>query len=458
MSQYRSRRSEKMVSIRIQAAIFFLLCCMGGCLGGGSSNSTSTDDSIPADRLDDDLSQGWEGISLEHTQAGGMLSTHVKAVADSVHQAHVVFFTDSSETSGQYSLNHLIVDLDTYTVVSRNTVVEVDNCRTLSLTIGDGDVPVVAYQGGEIRQGGSEQQSDVMFSIFTNGLWDEYTGGIGYVERNPVFEDGLAGKHVSTAVDTEGNIHLCYQFFYEGIDAMNFNYPDLLYVKKDGTSPEIPCVEETVEGNLYNANGTASEQNAVGEYAQLILDSQENPVIFYAADLDPDSSEPSSKGLRVARKSGGSWTSEWIESGVEVAGISCARRPQGDLAVAYYVEGEYADSMGVHSHCLKYAVEQGDSWSIMMVDESTWCGRYPALAFDEVSNPGIAYYSLQNHSGSRILKDLKCAVWDGVSWSSEVVASAGDIGLYNSLWFDEGSTPYICTYSRTYQTIYLFHR
>ena len=39
---------------------------------------------------------------------------------------------------------------------------------------------------------------------------------------------------------------------------------------------------------------------------------------------------------------------------------------------------------------------------------------------------------MQNHSGSLTLQDLKLASFSGAVWDKELVASAGDIGTYNS--------------------------
>jgi len=212
-------------------------------------------------------------------------------------------------------------------------IVDIDNCRAMGLTLGTGKTPVVVYQGGQIRECGAEQQSDVMMNIGSANTWTEVTAGIGYVERNPVFQDGLAGQRVTAAADSNGNIHVAYQFFYEGCDAMNFNYPDLLYVQKQGSNPEAEAAEETVEGNIYNANGTASAQNNVGEHARLILDQDQDPVIFYYADLSPNNSDPDQKGLRVARKKGESWEHEWVETGIQVEAISAALDQNGNLFV-----------------------------------------------------------------------------------------------------------------------------
>jgi len=458
MRQYRSLKNNLYHIITI-LCLGILLCTISGC-GGGSSSGGSADTGETGEpnsgigtETDPTL---WTKVTIKEIDAGGMLSPHVKASSGAGGLVHIAYFTDSVNVSGDYTINHVLWDTTSSTELSHTEVLDVDNCRTLDLALS-GSMPVVAYQGGQVRAGGSEQQSDAMISILNSGTWTEYTGGIGFVERNPVFEDGLAGKYVTVAADSGGDIHLCYQFFYEGIDAMNFNYPDLLYVEKASSALGFDSTEEQVEGNLYNSNGTASEQNTVGAHTAIMIDAGGSPVVFYYADLNPNSSDYSQKGLRMARNSGGTWVSQWVETGFSVGAISCGLSGSGNISVAYYVQSEYEDTLGTHTHCLKYATYASSAWAITLVDESTLCGDYCSLAFDSDGMPAIAYYSLQNHSGSLTLKDLKYAGYNGSSWDKEVISSTGDIGYHNNIFFD-GTTTYICSYSNTDSTIYLFYR
>ena len=93
-----------------------------------------------------------------------------------------------------------------------------------------------------------------------------------------------------------------------------------------------------------------------------------------------------------------------------------------------------------------------------MVDNSAQCGDFCSLAFDSQNNPAIAYYDISARSAAyRYHKDLKFARFNG-GWQVETVATAGDIGLYNSLWFDGAGTPNICTYELNEQTIAILRR
>jgi len=147
---------------------------------------------------------------------------------------------------------------------------------------------------------------------------------------------------------------------------------------------------------------------------------------------------------------------EWIEQKIEVGDISVARSKEGKLAVAYYVK-KTTDG-AIDKNFLKYAIEQASTWLTQTVDDSTQCGNYCSLAFNSKGEPAVAYYEMKSHNEWLDLKNMKLALFDGSSWSREVVASAGDIGLFNYLWFDENDGTMISTYSNTDSKIYLFSR
>lgn len=436
---------------------------LSGC-GGGDGEKTQ--DGGSGGSLEEIPNRKWEQITITKINAGGLLSPWVKAAWDSNSQVHIVYFTDSNDPTYDYSINYLVWDIqdspyrtgdEQEPVIEIESTIDIDNCMDLAFSLDKDEFPVIAYRGGTIRKCGAEQQSDAMLSIRENSNWEEYTGAIGEVERNPFFEDGLAGTEVSVIFDSEGNIHLCYQFFYEGCDAMNYKYPDLCYVKKMRSALDDDVIEETVEGNQY---GSPNIQNHIGDHCVIALDNDENPVIFYyAVFLDGD------KGLRVARKLNGIWEKEWIEQGCEVGDISCAgSNESGYLGVAYYVEQYTTGHDDVH--CLRYAevllsswdmeeAKDESSWDVQMVDDSTWCGNYCSLAFDSSGFPAISYYELKSHSG-HMLKNLKFARSDGDSWDKEIVASQGDIGLYNTLCFDPNDRIFICTFSNSQKEIDVF--
>ena len=435
-------------------ALFIVVFSICGCGGENSEDGNGGESGEVA-------SGGWDYVSVKQIDARGLLSPHVSVKIGSDNQAYVVYFEstvpEDPEDSVAYTINHVIWDMEDLALHDEEEIIleEVDNCSGLGFSLDSDNFPVVAYQGGELRQCGQEHQSDAMLSIRENDEWDEYVGGIGEVDtdRNPVFTDGLAGADISIAFDSQGDVHLCYQFKYEGCDSMNFAFPDLCYVKKirSGLSDNVP--EEIVEGNYYAGPGTGI-QNAVGDHCVITVDNNDEPAIFYYAELPP--SQGDTKGLRVARRQGGVWNKEWVEEGCEIGHISAVCDNNGRLAVAYYAT-QYTDGQGYpHTHCLKYARESGSSsWDIELVDETTLCGDYCSLAFNSSGLPAIAYYSQKSHSGYD-LNDLKLVRFNGVSWDREVVHSTGDIGLYNSLWFDSNDRALICSYSNTEKLIYAF--
>jgi hypothetical protein len=333
-------------------------------------------------------------------------------------------------------------------------VTTVDNSLNLDLALSNTGVPVLVYQGGEYRECGAEQ-SDVMISLSENGSWNEYLAAIGFVHRNPVLTDGLAGADADIVVDSQGDVHVCYQFSYEGCDAMNHNYPDLRYVKRERSllDNESSISEETIEGSLFPAFDYGI-QNSVGYHCQLVLDAAEDPIAFYAVKADQTNFGDQTAGLRVARRTDEAiWQPDWIEEDCEVVALSAARFAGDDtLAVAYAVK----ENNGINTvYYLKYAVFQNNTWSVETVDDSVSCGSYCSLAFDSHGQPAIAYYEIRSHTGYT-LQNLKFARYiDGI-WQTEQVAQSGDIGKFNNLWFDGNDRAHIGTYSASLDEIILF--
>lgn len=433
-------------------ALFFIVTCFCGCNNGVSDNEEDGNDSA----LTGETSTQWDYISVKQIDARGLLSPRISASVDSNNQVHIAYFESNvpqdSEEDTIYNINYVVWNMETLSGNDEESAIEVDNCSGLGFALDFSGFPVVAYQGGTVRECGQELQSDAMFSIREGDQWQEYLGGIGEIDedRNPVFQDGLAGADMSVAFDSQGDIHICYQFRYEGCDAMNFAFPDIYYVKKDRSNLNDPGIEEQVEGNTYEGF-SVGYQNNVGDHCDITIDGNDEPAVFYYAELDNYT-----KGLRIARRQSGVWVTGWVEEGCEVGHISAARDNNGRLAVAYYAT-QYTDGQGdSHAHCLKYAQESEDSsWNIQLVDEASLCGDYCSLAFDSSGTPGIAYYEMESHSGYS-LNNLKLARFNGTSWDTEVVASTGDVGLYNSLLFDESNSTLICSYSSTEKEIYIF--
>jgi hypothetical protein len=386
---------------------------------------------------------------LRVVDAGGLTTPRLETAVDAAGRAHLFFFEDSGDPGAPYAIRHLEVDPGGDGAAPRATetlVAQVDNCAGLSAALLGGSDPLVLYQGGVERDCGQPVQSDVMVSLAEAGGWREYTAAIGEVERNPVFFDGLAWNSMAAATDSAGRIHGVFQFFYEGCDAMNFRYPDLRYVSAapSALDPSRGLTEETVEGNDYAATNA---QNRVGDEVCLAIDGDDRPVAFYGATL-----ADGTQGLRTARRESGGWVHEWVETGVEVGRVSCATSPtDGSVAVAYRVARATDGRDDVN--CLRFAERGAAAWEPHTVDDRTQCGYDCSLAFDGAGAPAIAYRSARSHTG-RALDDLKLARRGGSAWADEEVATTGDLGHGNRVWFAGGVT-HIATYSEAQRTIFL---
>lgn len=450
-------KNKNRVHLYIAALIIALLFC-------GCANNSDDEDAVPATPLVISRADNWAYTLVREVYAKGSLAPHVRAILDNENFLQIVFYESNipEEITDPitYTLNHMVYDISSMTIISEAPVIEIDNCQGVGFALDQNNSPLVAYQGGVVRECGQEQQSDAMLSLSGNGnTWSEYTGAIGEVDRNPVFVDGLAGGDMSLAIDSRGSIHLAYQFMFEGCDSMNFKFPAMNYVNMSQSNPNPSVPEEMIEGNIYVANDTGYQRSA-GAHNAITLDGNADPVVFYYAEV-PMGQEETEKvtGLRMARRQNGSWSEpQWVETGCHVGYISAATDLNGNPAVAYYVISDTDQQGNEHTYSLKYKCQSpnGEWLSSQRVDESTLCGDYCSLAFDSTGKPAIAYYSLQSRSG-RNLEDLKYASFNGSTWTIETAAAEGDIGKYNSLVFDSDDTPLICSYSNSDRAIYMFN-
>ncbi len=414
----------------------------------------------------------WERHLVKHIDAEGLLIPHVSARLGNDGNVRIAYFSDGTDfrSENRYNINLMLWDPLAGIIISEETFDPfppetggegLDNCNQLDLALNNLGEPIITYQGGQFRDQAPSDggQSDVMFSIKGNNGWREYTGAIGYVTRNPLY-DGLAGSDLSVAIDTKGDIHICYQFYYEGMDSYNFTYPDLNYVKHNLNSINNPVpdaawdvIEETVYGSDFTQ--TSAVHRGVGYGCKLLLDNNDNPVIFFAEHTDFSNTY----GLWFARRnSNGEWSRQWVEqvdNGWAIGDISAAKTPAGSFAVAYTkVCLDCNDDEGDH---LKYAVQSGNGWDVQIVDQSSICGHRPSLAFDYQGNPAIAYYDMRSYSG-RNRRYLKFIQFNGSTWKSEIVSEDDDFGHHNSLWFNNNSRPFICSYSDAVDDIAIFEK
>ncbi len=406
---------------------------------------------------------------VKAVNAGGLLTPYVKATFDGNGKVHIAYLSNGPRYANdlRYHVNHLVWDTANVVINLEETLAPdppqpadpsdqgLDNCTFLTMALDSTGQPVIVYQGGTLNACGKPWQSDVMFGAKENSQWSEYIGGKGYVVRNPVFTDGLAGIHASTAVDGDGAVHICYQFYYEGCDRTVRIFPDLFYVKRaanDFASTQI--IEETVdEANTYPTFGTGI-QNSMGYHCKILLGQDGQPVIFFYGQM-----ADGTKGLRMARKINDQWQCEWvatINQNQRISSISPALKQDSTFAVAYYLEKEGIYGNQIEEGALHFAYQDNGQWLTELVDDGSICGNHCSLSLDSSGAPAIAYYDERAYTTYRNLQDLKFARKTASGWQTETVASQGNIGLYNSIWFDGSNKAHIVSYDQSLAEIVLF--
>ena len=444
-----------------RATLLCLLLLAVGC--GGDGDGIEND----AEEVNRQPNQ-WEIFEVASINEVGTSLPYVVARPDSDGNIHIASYDAVTDTDGDsyHQIDYLVWNPDDG-LISREVLLNraapsgvdgFDKCAQFDFTLDADELPVFIYPTEELDVELAQREADVMINFGGGGLWSEYTGAIGYVARNPVYTDGHATANMSVAVDTAGDVHIAYQFFTEGMDSYNFNYPDLFYAHRtrDGlgvtlADADYGAFEEAVDGNTYSTYGV---HNSVGYFCRLLLDEEGRPVIVYAEH--PEGFNGTFALKMATRDDGGTWHVETIEELQDewtIGSISTAFYPDGALAVAYALRSPNPEPD--NGHRLKFASNQGGEWTNVIVDESTWCGTYCSLAITSEGPPAIAYYDEQSHS-YREHRFLKYAAYNGLRWVAETVDEYEHAGRFNSLWFDETDTPYICSYSDDDDKILIF--
>lgn len=449
--------------------------------GGGSDESSNTSDPSPNSSQTD----RWDRFDIINFEGGGPESQNVKAVADGQGLVHIFYYKRGDAFEGnqvRYQIHHLVWDSQTTSLIGEEEMLEVrppfpadgdsglSNSIILDAALLSDDTPLVAYQGGLIPTPPNSSvppcnptfQGDLMVNLDNGTEWDESLGISGDASgKNPLFTDAYVGISGSIAVDRQNTIHMASQCYYEMCDLHSSENPDLMYVQQTlnqlGQFSDTAGIEELVDDYNEYGSGGAGAVSQMGYGCKLVLDAQDNPTILYVGTPDQDGQGEDRTSVRMARKEGNDWQVEIIDilEDWTAESLSAAVAPDGTIGVAYFMEE--VDETSYPDH-LRYAYRQSDGeWEIDIVDLSSHCGDYPSLAFDIDSRPVIAYYDIHANSGPhRTRKDLKFARFENDRWIKETVASAGDIGRYNTVWVDANNNAYICTYEYNNQQIVLF--
>ena len=390
------------------------------------------------------------------------------------------YLTEDNRDEALYNLKHLVwvpsdhIGMEEETVYEGTqdaTIITYNHTDRISLTQGDDDKLYLAYRGGiEKACNGGKVLADAMFNVFDGVDWTEYQGAVGYVERSagPLL-DGHAGANTDIAIDSQGNVHLSYQFAYEGCDATNFAYPDLFYVKKepsqfinDGRSDAE--IEEQVSGNGYLDGNNF--QNNTGSITDIVMDNNDNPMIFYYAQA-----AIGEKGLYVSYKQDDIWIQEPINTQCSIRDVAASINDQGDIFVAYVADA--CEDGGDTRFSLRFSkklqfkddgTQVGDIiitdpvWEDTAIEEGVYVGgtgRHLDMTIDKNNRPVVAYYELQAYQGSA-KRDLKIATFaDDWQVSRLLLAEQDDIGQYNKIWLGDNEKLHVATYSETQKSIYI---
>ncbi len=461
--------------------IFTLGILICACADGGSP---------PPKEAGYSMAHDWQRIKLADVAESGLTVPYVVARPAANGQVHFAYYqsVDGQQPNTYFQqLNYSVYNpssggISTRVVDNRPAPTGdngFDRCDQFDLTL-DNDTPVFVYPTYEINPTLQQIEADIMINLYEVGTWHETTGAVGFVDRNPVYQDGHTKDNMSVVVDSQGDIHFAYQYFTEGMDSANYRYPDLYYARRERATLSIPItdineyanIEEQVDGNSFSTYGV---HNSVGYHCKLLLDPvDELPVIVYAEHGEQFAG---TFALKVAyRNATGQWTRRTVETfadGWTIGSISAAYypppipdpevpvdpdapEPYRPLAIAYALRSPSPSPDDAHRLMLAVSRE-GGGWDIEIVDESTWCGNYCSLAFTPDNNPAIAYLDEESHSGY-YHHFLKYAEWNGTLWVKETAEEHGDVGKYNSLWFDARGIANIVTFSDEDNEIWLLRQ
>ncbi len=472
------QQNKKQASHALLVLLYAVI--LGGCLSPSDKHESDAytvpgndwDELLPNESghiIDAGVSTGWRKHKVVSPQSNGLMNPFFDAIPTGDGNIQFVYYNYDGQLddNGQFEFNlqHLVWNPQTngpYMGRASSTITTVNHSDHISLGQDKHNQLYLAYRGGEVKAcNGAKVMADTMFSVFDGVNWQEYLGAQGYVARSAgPFENGHAGANVKLAIDGNANVHMIYQFMYEGCDATNFAFPDLFYVHKqpfqfDMDNRQPADIEEQVSGNDYVTGGNA--QNDTGTITDLVIDQNDNPVVFYY-----EQSATLGKGLFVSYKSNGQWLKESINSDCIVSDVSAVTNPNGDLYVAYVAQACDDDTDTRFS--LRFAkkefnsLSQSTSWQDSYLEEGVLVGglgRHLSMTMDNMARPAIAYYELATYDEVELNK-LKLIRFDE-SWQvSKALLSQGlQLGLHNKIWLAQDGKLNVASYSAANSAIYL---
>lgn len=250
--------------------------------------------------------------------------------------------------------------------------------------------------------------------------FDGSLGGLKYAENtsgswtieivDAPLSGGQTGLDPSIAVDSNNHPHVAYTNNEAG--------GRVRYAKRGGNSWNIRAI-------LYNGI------DEIGSHPSLTLTADDEPRIsYYYYD----------NAIRWAKKlNGQSWFAEYVTNSGFGKPSDIGVTSTGELHVALY-NAYYTDLMERHT--------TGGTWGfVSWVDETpSNVGGYLSMVMDSQDRAHIAYFDATNF-------DLKLTSWNGSAWEFETVASAGQVGAYCQLALDAGDAPHFSYYDYNNEVI-----
>lgn len=302
----------------------------------------------------------------------------------------------------------------------------------ISLALDGSDSPHLSYyhhisdvQGGRLK-----------YAHRTSTGWETETAD----------DSGWCGEFNSIAVDGAGQPYISY---------LDYDHKQIKVAHRAGSPWEIAVVDDaqwwggftsialdgaghphvsyTATGNeaRYAAwDGTAWETWPIDGpvwYTALALDAHESPQVAYY--------QCSERGLELAQWVGDGWEKQKVADVGQVGRyVSLALDAQNNAHMSYTDYGHGT---------LKYVEWVGGRWSSQTVDHVGPSGGHTDLALDHLGWPHISYYAGAAGDRPDQVGRLRYASWNGGSWVTETVDSAGDVGTRTSLALDEQDRPHI---------------
>ena len=247
-----------------------------------------------------------------------------------------------------------------------------------------------------------DTNDDLKYAYWTGAAWVIQT----------VDSVGNIGYYNSLALDSFGKPRIAYY------DTTNRH---LKYASWNGSS----WVTETVDSAAYT-----------GMNPSLVIDSSNTPHISYTDNYWGD--------LKYAWWNGTTWVREQTELYLDPASTSLALDSSGNPHICF------------HNHPydgLYYTSYDGTAWNVDVVECTGAVGGSSSIV-DVGGYPHILYYDFSHYSflypGHR---DIKHAWWNGSMWTTETLASQGDLVDYCDSILDSNGRVHASCYDRASDTL-----